>query len=70
MTTPDELRKQAASDYSYVATDALFINGVRAFNKGDLVPVQHVDAGLVNADLVAKTSTKAGRAVVDDTKEG
>ena len=67
--TPDELRSQAARDYgTYVARVAIDIGNVRAFNVGDAVPVQHVEAGLVSADDVAKTSTKAGQALIENTE--
>lgn len=45
----------------YVAVVPIDINGARAFNPGDAVPVSHVERGVVLEDQVAKTTTKAGR---------
>lgn len=42
----------------YVATETIYINGVRAFNEGQPVPAGHVDRGVVEADQVKKV-TKA-----------
>ena len=75
--TPDEEYSAAqAAEYStYVATEEILIDGARAFNVGDAVPVSHVERGVVSPDSVAKQSTKAGRAAIEQsptttTKEG
>jgi len=68
--TPEESAKaieavekaQEAEYGTYVATVAIDIGGARAFNVGDPVPVSHVDRGVVRAEQVAKTTTKAGQA--------
>lgn len=60
-TVEDYLKAQAAEWTTYVATEAININGARAFNVGDPVPASHVEAGTVAAEQVAKTTTKAGR---------
>lgn len=36
----------------YVATENIFIDGVRAFNEGDAVPASHVERKVVNKDQV------------------
>lgn len=54
----------------YVAKESIFINGARAFNVGDPVPAGHVTRGVVSEDQVAKTSTKAGQAIVADLEKG
>lgn len=62
---------QAAIDAeygTYVATQVIHIDGARAFNPGDPVPVSHVQRGVVFAHQVAKTTTKAGRAGSDESK--
>lgn len=50
---------------TYVATEPIFILGVRAANEGDPIPVQHVERGIVPLDKVRKvaadkTSVKKG----------
>lgn len=67
--TPDEEYRQAqAAEYgTFVATEEILIDGARAFNVGDPVPVSHVERGVVSADSVAKQSTKAGRAAVEQS---
>jgi hypothetical protein len=58
----DELREAQIVEYgTFVAAQTIFINGARAFNVGDPVPVSHVDRGVVNPDEVVKPSTKSGR---------
>lgn len=59
------LRKAQEVEYgTWIATEEISINGVRAFNKGDAVPVSHVERlRLDEAKVVAKRSTKAGQAV-------
>jgi hypothetical protein len=56
-------REAVRAEYSkYVATEVITIDGVRAFNPGDAVPVSHVDRGVVSQDQVAGTNTKAAKA--------
>lgn len=60
--TADELRAQQEREYgTYVALGPIYVKGARAFNKGDAVPVSHVERGVVGSDEVAKVTTKAGR---------
>jgi hypothetical protein len=62
--TAEELREAQRAEYGvYVATVPIDINGARAFNVGDAVPVSHVERGVVLTEQVAKSSTKAGREV-------
>lgn len=71
--TAAEYAAALAAEYgTYVATVPIEINGGRAFNPGDAVPVSHVDGGVVRADQVAKVTTKAGReaAGITDEKKG
>lgn len=67
--TPDEehAAAQAAEYGTYVATKTIHIGGARAFNVGDPVPVSHVEAGVVDEDSVAKTTTKAGKAAAESS---
>jgi hypothetical protein len=68
--TPEEqayLKAQAAEWGTYVATSAIHINGARAFNPGDPVPASHVERGVVSSDDVAKTNTKAAKAVTEES---
>lgn len=65
--------QQAAieSEYgTYVAAEAIFIHGARAFNAGDPVPVSHVDRGVVDKEQVHKITTKAGREAAGITEKG
>jgi hypothetical protein len=69
-TTAAEFREEQAKEYGvYVANQAIFIDGARAFNAGDPVPVSHVERGVVSVDEVVKSSTKAGQALVANTSE-
>lgn len=54
---------QEAEWGEYLATETIFINGVRAFNAGDPVPKSHVTSGVVDKSSVAKVGTKAAEAV-------
>ena len=67
--SPDEqLRQEQAAEYgTYVATKEILIDGARAFNVGDPVPVSHVDRGVVDSDAVAKSTTKAARAAIEQS---
>lgn len=59
----ERLAAQEAEYGEYVATEVISIDGVRAFNEGDPVPVGHVKNGIVDKALVAKRGTKAAEAV-------
>lgn len=65
-TVEDYLKAQKAEWGAYVATEAIDINGARAFNAGDAVPVSHVERGVVSSESVAKTTTKAAQAVIEE----
>ena len=66
LSPDEELRQAQAAEYgTYVATQNIEINGARAFNIGDPVPVSHVKRGVVAEDSVAKASTKAAKAAVE-----
>lgn len=65
--TAEQLRAAQETEYgTYVAAHAIDIEGARAFNPGDPVPVSHVTRGVVSEDAVKKTTTKAGQALVAD----
>lgn len=70
--TAEQHRAAQVVEYgTYVATEVILVNGARAFNAGDPVPVSHVERGLVGTEQVARLTTKAGRAAAgidDDTK--
>jgi hypothetical protein len=69
-TTVEEYQKAQKAEWgTYVATEAIFINGARAFNPGDPVPASHVANGVVDPDLVAKTNTKAAAQAAVSTEE-
>jgi hypothetical protein len=66
--TAAEYRAVLGEEYGqYVAVTEININGARAFNVGDPVPVSHVERGVVEADQVSKRSTKAAQAAVATT---
>jgi hypothetical protein len=72
-TAADLAAAREAEYGQYVALQPIDIGGARAFNAGDAVPVSHVEGGVVRADQVAKTSTKAGReaaGITDENKKG
>lgn len=61
-------RDAQAKEYgTYIAKEPIDINGARAFNVGDPVPVSHVerDDAPVRQDQVAKTTTKAAAAILE-----
>lgn len=64
-TVEDYLKKQKAEWGTYVATEAIYVNGARAFNPGDPVPVSHVESKTVSTSQVAKTTTKAAQAATE-----
>lgn len=64
---------QAAAETEYgtfVAVQAIDLNGARAFNVGDPVPKSHVERGVVESEQVARVTTKAGRAAAGITEKG
>lgn len=67
---PDEVQQLLAEQQkeygSFVAVQPIDIGGARAFNVGDAVPASHVSRGVVAAGAVAKTSTKAAQAAVEN----
>lgn len=66
MTTPenstaeDQREAQVAEYGRYRANQVINIDGVRAFNEGDPVPVSHVTRKIVAKDLVDDLSVKKG----------
>lgn len=72
----EQFRKEQEVEWgTYVAAQPINIDGARAFNVGDAVPVSHVERGVVDAALVAKRTTKTGAAIVEsvtpvDTTKG
>jgi hypothetical protein len=69
LTAAEFLEAQAREYGQYTAAQTIFIEGARAFNVGDPVPPGHVERGVVAADQVKKTSTKAGQALATGTSE-
>ena len=68
--TAEQYAQALADEYStYVAVTAIDIDGARAFNVGDPVPVSHVerDGAPVRQDQVKKVTTKAGREAAGTT---
>lgn len=66
----EALLKAQDKEYgTYVAKNAIYYGGARAFNPGNAVPVSHVEGpdAWVDADLVAKAGTKAAAAIVPPT---
>lgn len=58
-TTVAELKAAQQEEYgTYVAAVPIFINGVRAFNAGDPVPVSHVKRNVVAKTQVTATEKK------------
>lgn len=53
--TAADLASEQEREYStYIAAEAIFIAGARAFNVGDPVPVSHVERGVVHPSQVEK----------------
>ena len=53
--TVEEYRDEQAAEWGrYVAVVAIDIDGARAFNPGDAVPVSHVTRNVVTADQVTE----------------
>jgi hypothetical protein len=58
-TTVAELKAAQEAEYgTYVAVHPIFINGARAFNAGDPVPVSHVKRGVVTKSQVVDVTTE------------
>lgn len=57
-TAEDRRAVQLAEYGTYVAAEVIFLDGVRAFNEGDAVPVSHVDRGVVDVSQVKKINTE------------
>lgn len=55
----DYQKAQEADWNQYVATETIFIDGVRAFNEGDPVPAGHVKRGVVAKSAVSAKSKDA-----------
>lgn len=67
-TNDADLEKAQAAEYgTYVATQTINVGGARAFNVGDPVPASHLERGVVDKDAVAKTTTKAGQAAINES---
>lgn len=63
-TAADDFQAAQEKEWGqYVAVEAIAIDGVRAFNPGDPVPVSHVERGVVDKSQVARRDTKAAQAV-------
>lgn len=63
VTAADAAAAIAAEYGTYTAAGPILIDGVRAFNEGDPVPVSHVTRGLVHESQVRKV--KAASAAVE-----
>lgn len=64
MATPGDFAAAQAAEYGkYVAKEPIRINGARAFNPGDPVPVSHVESGVVSKEQVVGSNTKTAAAV-------
>jgi hypothetical protein len=59
-TAADALSEREAEYGRYRANQVINIDGVRAFNAGDPVPVSHVTRKIVTKDLVDDVSVKKG----------
>lgn len=63
----EALMQAQAKEYgTYVAVQPIDIGGARAFNVGDAVPMSHVERGVVPSEAVAKSTTKAGQAAIEN----
>ena len=63
-TAADDFQAAQEAEWGeYVAIEPIAVDGVRAFNPGDPVPVSHVKNGVVDKGQVARRSTKAAEAV-------
>lgn len=63
-TAADDFQAAQEAEWGeFVAVEVIAIDGVRAFNPGDPVPVSHVKRGVVDKAQVARRDTKAAQAV-------
>lgn len=61
--TVEEYRAAQEAEWGqYVANEAIDINGVRAFNAGNAVPVSHVERGVVDKSQVRDVKAEAAKA--------
>jgi hypothetical protein len=68
--TAAQFREALGAEWgTYVAAVNIDINGARAFNVGDPVPVSHVANDVVSESQVKKTTTKAGQALATGSTE-
>lgn len=68
-TTAEDARRATEAEYNrYVAKEVIFVDGGRAFNPGDPVPVSHVERGVVRDDQVVGSNTKAAKAATGQEK--
>lgn len=78
VTTTGDRKAETEEEWGkYVALVPIDIQGVRAFNAGDPVPIEHVKRGLVDPSevgtrtskvVLAVVATAGGLDVADDTK--
>lgn len=73
MTQPEtpatalEMREAQAKEWgTYVAKAPIDLDGVRAFNAGDPVPVSHVTNNIVSKDDVVKTGTQTAARLAEN----
>lgn len=60
MSAAEDFAKAQAVEFgTYTATEVIYLDGVRAFNEGDPVPVGHVERKLVSTDQVKKVKASA-----------
>lgn len=60
----EALRQAQLAEYGkYVARDVIFVNGARAYNPGDPVPVSVVESGAVSKDAVVGANTKTAATI-------
>lgn len=60
--TWQQLTEEQAAEYGkFVAKDVIYVDGARAFNPGDPVPVGHVESGVVDKAQVVGAQTKAAQ---------
>jgi hypothetical protein len=63
LTEAQQYQQALQREYNtYVAVEAIDVNGARAFNPGHPVPVSHVENGIVPRTSVVKVDTKAAKA--------
>lgn len=66
--TADDRRAAQQAEYGrYVAKEPIDIDGARAFNPGDPVPVSHVESGVVDKSKVVGANTKTAAVVKQES---